>query len=74
MAAAYFACVNANGGVSGHPIVYEILHPRRINPAQIAAAAHKLVGDGAIGTVGSISAIECTIDHAYWEHLGYLRD
>ena len=70
MAAAYFACVNANGGVIGHPIAYEIL-TQQINPAQIAAAAHKLVGDGAIGTVGSISAIECTIDHAYWEHLGY---
>jgi branched-chain amino acid transport system substrate-binding protein len=70
MAAAYFACVNANGGVSGHRIVYEIL-TEQINPAQIAAAAHKLVGDGALGIVGSISAIECTIDHAYWERLGY---
>ena len=69
MAAAYFACVNANGGVHGHPIVYEIL-TEQINPAQIAAAAHKLVGDGALGIVGSISAIECTIDHGYWERLG----
>ena len=70
MAAAYFACVNANGGVNGHPIVYEI-QTEQTNPAQIAAEAHKLVDDGALGIVGSISAIECTIDHAYWEHLGY---
>src|SRR5580693_5084550 len=24
MAAAYFACVNANGGINGHPIMYKI--------------------------------------------------
>jgi branched-chain amino acid transport system substrate-binding protein len=70
MAAAYFACVNANGGVNGHPIVYEIL-TEQTNPAQVAAEAHKLVDHGALGIVGSISAIECTVDHAYWEHLGY---
>ena len=37
------------------------------SPNQIAAAAHKLVADGALGIVGSIGAIECTVDHADWE-------
>jgi branched-chain amino acid transport system substrate-binding protein len=69
MAAAYFACVNANGGVNGHPIAYEI-ETEQTNPAQIAAEAHKLVGDGVLGIVGSISAIECTVDHVFWERLG----
>ena len=70
MAAAYFACVNANGGVNGHPILYEI-ETDQVNPGQIAAEAAKLVGDGAIGIVGSTDPIECTVDHAYWQHLGY---
>jgi hypothetical protein len=38
----------------------------------IAAAAKKLVQtDHVLGIVGSTSILECTIDHAYWESLGY---
>ena len=70
MANAYFDCVNANGGVNGHPIQYEI-QTEQINPTQIAGEAHKLVADGVVGIVGSISPLECTIDHTYWEKLGY---
>src|SRR5260370_349844 len=39
MASAYFASVNDNGGINGHPIKYYIA-TEQTNPAQIAAAAH----------------------------------
>jgi branched-chain amino acid transport system substrate-binding protein len=71
MAAAYFACVNANGGINGHPIKLYIA-TEQTNPAQIAADAKQLVQtDHVVGIVGNTSILECTIDHAYWEKLGY---
>ena len=71
MAAAYFACVNANGGINGHPIKL-YLETEQTNPAQIAADAHKLVQtDHVVGIVGNTSILECTINHSYWEKLGY---
>jgi branched-chain amino acid transport system substrate-binding protein len=36
MAGAYFACVNANGGINGHPIKYFPV-TEQTNPSQIAA-------------------------------------
>jgi branched-chain amino acid transport system substrate-binding protein len=70
MANAYFACVNANGGVNGHPIKYYI-ETEQTNPAQIAADARQLVQtDHVVGIVGNTSILECTIDHSYWERLG----
>ena len=71
MAAAYFACVNANGGINGHPIKLYI-ETEQTNPAQIAADAKQLVQtDHVVGIVGNTSILECTIDHSYWEKLGY---
>jgi len=71
MAAAYFACVNANGGINGHPIKLYI-ETEQTNPAQIAADAKQLVqSDHVVGIVGNTSILECTIDHTYWEKLGY---
>ncbi len=71
MEGAYFACVNANGGVNGHPIVlYKLTEPTQ--PAQIAADATKLIQtDHVVGISGSSSILECTINHAYWEKLHY---
>ncbi|MBO0805716.1 MAG: ABC transporter substrate-binding protein [Nocardiopsaceae bacterium] len=71
MAAAYFDCVNANGGVNGHPIKY---YPttEQTNPSQIASLAKQLVSsDHVLGIVGSSSVIECSVDNAYWKSLGY---
>ena len=71
MAAAYFACVNANGGINGHPIKLYI-QTEQTNPAQIAADAKQLVQtDHVVGIVGNTSILECTINHSYWEKLGY---
>jgi branched-chain amino acid transport system substrate-binding protein len=71
MAAAYFDCVNANGGINGHPIKLYI-KTEQTNPAQIAALAKQLVQtDHVVGIVGNTSILECTINHSYWEKLGY---
>src|SRR5436190_8368856 len=71
MAAAYFACVKANGGINGHPIKLYI-ETEQTNPAQIAADAKQLVQtDHVVGIVGNTSILECTSHHSYWEKLGY---
>src|SRR6201989_692719 len=52
MAKAYFDCVNANGGINGHPIKLYIA-TEQTNPAQIAADAKQLVQtDKGVGIVG----------------------
>src|SRR5271170_3437707 len=71
MANAYFACVNANGGINGHPIKLYI-ETEQTNPAQIAADAKQLVQtDHVVGIVGNTSIIECSVDSSYWQKLGY---
>ena len=71
MANAYFTCVNANGGINGHPIKYYI-ETEQTNPAQIAGEATQLVqSDHVVGIVGNTSIIECSVDHSYWQKLGY---
>ncbi len=71
MAQAYFNCVNANGGVNGHPVKY-FIQTEQTNPSQIASVAKQLVqSDHVVGIVGNTSILECTIDHKYWESLGY---
>jgi branched-chain amino acid transport system substrate-binding protein len=70
MAAAYFACVNANGGINGHPVDYFPL-TEQTNPSQIASLAKQLVtSDHVVGVVGSSSIIECSVDAAYWKSVG----
>jgi len=71
MAKAYFDCVNANGGINGHPIKYYIA-TEQTNPAQIAADAKQLVQtDKVVGIVGNTSLIECSINSGYWQKLGF---
>jgi branched-chain amino acid transport system substrate-binding protein len=71
IAAAYFKCVNDNGGINGRPITYKI-YTEQLNPAQDAALARKLVeSDKVIGVVGNTSLIECGVNHKYYESKGY---
>ena len=71
MANAYFACVNANGGVNGHPVKLYI-ETEQTNPAQIAADAKQLVDtDHVVGIIGNTSIIECSVDSSYWQKLGF---
>src|SRR5438552_13726394 len=71
MAKAYFDCVNANGGINGHPIKYQIA-TEQTNPGQIAALAKQLVQtDKVVGIVGNTSIVECSVDSSYWQKLGF---
>jgi branched-chain amino acid transport system substrate-binding protein len=70
MAAAYFKCVNANGGINGRPIQY-IIQTEQTDPAQLAAVARKLVeSNKVVGLVGNTSIIDCSINHKYYEKKG----
>jgi branched-chain amino acid transport system substrate-binding protein len=70
MTAAYFACVNANGGINGHPVKY-FPETEQTNPGQIKSLAQNLVtSDHVVGIIGSSSLIECSIDAAYWKSVG----
>ena len=67
---AYFACVNANGGVNGHPLKLYVIYDQT-QPSQITAASHKLIQqDHVVGIVGVFDLLECTIDQSYWQSLG----
>lgn len=61
-AAAYFACVNANGGINGRPIDYRV-EDDQWNPEAAAAAAAKLVvDDKAVAMVGNGSFVEMAVN------------
>jgi branched-chain amino acid transport system substrate-binding protein len=67
---AYFNCVNANGGVNGHPLKL-FVQLDQTQPAQITAAAHKLIqSDHVVAIDGVFDLLECTLDAAYWKQLG----
>jgi branched-chain amino acid transport system substrate-binding protein len=71
MAKAYFDCVNANGGVKGHPIKY-FIETEQTDPGQNASLAHKLIQtDKVVGIVGNTSIIECAVNHKYYEQQGF---
>jgi len=71
MTGAYFACVNANGGINGHPIKYFPL-TEPIDPAQIKAKAQLLVTtDHVVGIVGTSDILECGVDAPYWKAQGF---
>lgn len=66
-AAAYFACVNANGGINGRPVRYSI-EDDQWNPETAAQVAAKLVNDTkVVGMVGSSSFVECAVNEKFYE-------
>jgi branched-chain amino acid transport system substrate-binding protein len=72
VAAAYFACVNDNGGIHGRPVKYT-LYNEQLNPAQEAALARKMVqSDKAVGIVGNTSFAECGTNWKYYKSKGYV--
>jgi branched-chain amino acid transport system substrate-binding protein len=71
MANAYFDCVNANGGIYGHPIQYTEL-TEQTNPSQDAAEANQLIStDHVVGIVGSSSIIDCAVNGATYKKDGF---
>ena len=72
VAAAYFACVNDNGGINGRPVKYT-LYNEQLNPAQEAALARKMIqSDKAVGIVGNTSFAECGTNWKYYKSKGYI--
>jgi branched-chain amino acid transport system substrate-binding protein len=72
VAAAYFACVNDNGGINGRPVKYT-LYTEALNPAQEAALARKMIqSDKAVGIVGNTSFAECGTNWKYYKSKGYV--
>jgi branched-chain amino acid transport system substrate-binding protein len=72
VAAAYFACVNDNGGINNRPVKYK-LYTEALNPAQEAALARKMIqGDHAVGIVGNTSFAECGTNWKYYKSKGYI--
>ena len=58
-AAAYFKCVNANGGINGRPVDYIVVDDQW-NPETAAQVASKLVKDRkVVALAGSTSFVEC---------------
>jgi len=71
MEGAYFACVNANGGVNGHPVML-YKETENSQPSAVSADAKKLVqSDHVVAISGNSSLVECSIDYKYWQSLGY---
>ena len=67
---AYFACLNANGGINGHPVKLFVQYDQT-QPAQVAAAAKQLIQtDHVVAISGVFDLLECTIDQGYWKQLG----
>ncbi len=66
-AAAYFKCVNANGGINGRPIDYQV-EDDAWNPEQASQVATKLVRDQkVVAMVGNTSFVDCGANEALYE-------
>jgi branched-chain amino acid transport system substrate-binding protein len=71
MAAIYFDCVNANGGIYGRPIEYSY-EDGAPDPAVWQAIATKLVEeDQVLAIVGNTSLLECDVNTEYYAERGY---
>jgi branched-chain amino acid transport system substrate-binding protein len=72
VAAAYFACVNDNGGIHGRRIKYT-LYTEALDPNQEKALAKKAIeSDHAVGIVGNTSFAECGTNAAYYKSKGFV--
>ena len=66
-AAAYFKCLNANGGVNGRPVKY-LLEDDAWNPEQSSQVAAKLIRDEkAVALVGNMSFVDCGANQGIYE-------
>lgn len=68
-AKAVFDKFNADGGLNGRPIQYEVLDDKS-DPAAATAAARDAVSKGAVAMVGSASLLDCEVNSKYYEQEG----
>ena len=70
-AAAYFKCVNDNGGINGHPVDF-IVETHSTDPQQVASLATKLAeSDKVDAFVAGFSILDCPVNHKYYEANGF---
>ena len=71
-AAAYFACVNANGGINGRPIEY-LVENDQWNPELAGQVATNLVVDqGVVALVGNGSVVEMAVNASLYRDEGVM--
>jgi branched-chain amino acid transport system substrate-binding protein len=71
MMEAYFNCVNDNGGINGRPIQM-VWENDNGSPEDAAAGARKLIEEeGVVAMVGGFSILDCPVNAAYYEEVGY---
>jgi branched-chain amino acid transport system substrate-binding protein len=69
--AAFYKCVNDNGGINGRPIQL-IVENDELNPAKAGAAVTKLVEqDKVVAMTGAFSIIDCPVNGKYYSTKGY---
>ncbi len=70
-AAAYFTCVNDNGGINGHPVDF-IVEEHSTDPQQVGSLATKLAeSDKVDAFVAGFSILDCTVNSGYYEKNGF---
>jgi branched-chain amino acid transport system substrate-binding protein len=70
-AAAYFKCVNDNGGINGHPVDF-IVEEHGSDPQQVGSLATKLAeSDKVAAFVAGFSILDCPVNHKYYEANGF---
>lgn len=70
-AAAFFACVNANGGINGRPVEY-IVENDELNPEKAGQVATKLVQQDKVDAiVASTSFVDCPVNAKLYDDNGY---
>jgi branched-chain amino acid transport system substrate-binding protein len=70
-AAAYFKCVNDNGGIKGHPVDF-IVEEHGSDPQQVGSFATKLAeNDKVAAFVAGFSILDCPVNHKYYEQNGF---
>ncbi|MGQ0617188.1 MAG: ABC transporter substrate-binding protein [Acidimicrobiia bacterium] len=66
-AAAFFDCVNENGGIDGQPVEY-LVEDDGWDDAQATQVARQLVEDeDVVAMIGSTSFVECRVNAGYYE-------
>lgn len=71
MQAAFFKCVNDNGGINGRPIQL-IAQTEQSDPGQVANLGKKLIeSDNVVAIVGSFSLLECAVNGKYYASKGF---
>ena len=69
-AAAYFDCVNANGGINGRPVRY-LVEDDQWDPEVAGQVAARLVHDeGVVALVGGASFVECGVNAGLYVEAG----